>query len=209
MVNCILKDIRAAHLMRWPGQSMSLISNLRLLAFSPSLHFLMVHRMEHWLDSKERLTCISKWLVRIIKISLVPLILLNKIRFKGEIRCECDIDGGVCFSDQGHIIFGAIKAGTGTVINTRVTIGQNHIDGGLPKIGRNVWIGHDCVVYGDIIIGDGATLLPGTILTKSIPSGVVMQGNPARLKCRNFDNTKLRTLNTQDANNYIKITLGY
>lgn len=50
------------------------------------------------------------------------------------------------------------------MIGTRVTVGQSHIDGGLPEIGRNVCIGSDCVIYGAISIGDGGTLLPGTVL---------------------------------------------
>ena len=52
-------------------------------------------------------------------------------------------------------------------------------------------------------IGDGATLLPGTTLSKSIPSGVVMQGNPARMALGDFDNTPLRFQPELDSAEYI------
>jgi acetyltransferase-like isoleucine patch superfamily enzyme len=80
---------------------------------------------------------------------------------------------------------------------------MSHVNNGRPEIGRNVWIGSDCVVCGAITIGDGATLLPGTVLTKSIPAGVVMRGNPARLVLRNFDNSELRARQDIDAIQYV------
>jgi serine acetyltransferase len=207
-VSRVNKDISATHLRRWPGRPMTLTSRLWLLATSRSLQFLLLHRMEHWLYSRNVINGGHKWVMLFIRISLLPLILANKVLTKSEIRCDCEIEGGVCFSDQGYIIFGVLKAGTGTVIDTRVTIGQSHVDGGLPEIGRNVWIGSDCVVYGAISIGDGATLLPGTVLTKSIPAGVVMQGNPARLVCRDFDNSELRLYQNLDAMHYVKTKRG-
>jgi len=75
-------------------------------------------------------------------------------------------------------------------------------------LGVSVWIGADCVVYGAISIGDGATLLPGTVLVKSIPAGAVMMGNPARLVLRDFDNADLRAHQDIDVMGYIK-ALGY
>ena len=84
------------------------------------------------------------------------------------------------------------------MINSQVTVGISHVDNGVPEIGRNGWIGHDCVIYGPIIIGDGATVLPHTVLSKSIPAGVVVQGNPARLILKNFDNSLMRNYMDMD-----------
>jgi serine O-acetyltransferase len=131
------------------------------------------------------------------------ILVSSKIEIPYDNELEIEIEGGICFSDQGHIIFGPKKTGAGTVIGTRVTVGMGHADKGRPEIGRNVWIGSDCVVYGAISIGDGATLLPGTVLTKSIPPGVVVQGNPARLVLRNFDNSELRNRQDVDAMRYV------
>lgn len=174
---------------------MTLTSRAWLLGSSPGLRLILMHRIDHWsyLKRKEGDWRAWLWLVMLIPLGLLKLVI--KFNAKSDICNDCEIEGGIIFSDQGHIIFGARKTGAGTVIGTRVTVGMNLADDmERPVIGRNVWIGSDCVVYGAISIGDGATILPGTVLTKSIPAGVVMQGNPARLVLRNFDNTGLRAL---------------
>ena len=204
----VLRDIDVAHRRRWPNRPMSLASSSWLLAISPGLRLMLIHRIAHWLYLKRKNDGGRKWLWRVMLIPLGLLKLAIKINTKSDIRNDCEIEGGVCFSDQGHIIFGARKTGAGTVIGTRVTVGMSHIDNGVPEIGRNVWIGSDCVVYGAINIGDGATLLPGTVLTKSTPPGVVMRGNPARLMLRNFDNSELRESQDVDAMQYVNAKLG-
>lgn len=47
-------------------------------------------------------------------------------------------------------------------------------------IGRNVWIGGHAIVMPGVNIGDGAVVLPGSIVVKDVPSGIVVGGNPAR-----------------------------
>jgi serine acetyltransferase len=163
-----------------------------LVLSSRGLWLALVHRLSHrwvtsWIASGQR-----DLRLRLIALPLSFLEWLIKVATKSDILGRSDIDGGVHFADEGCIIFGARRMGSGTVIGARTTIGMSLADGGLPEVGQNVWIGDDCVVYGAISIGDGATLLPGTALTRSIPAGVVMQGNPARLALRTFDNTVLR-----------------
>lgn len=204
----VSKDIGIAHLRHWPNRPMSPASCLRLLAVSPGLRVILIHRLAHWLYLKHKHGGKLKWLWRIMAIpaGLLKLVLM-KIATKSDISKDCEFEGGVSFSDQGNIIFGARKTGAGTVIGTRVTVGMNHIDMGRPEIGRNVWIGSDCVVFGAISIGDGATLLPGTVLSKSIPAGVVLQGNSPRLVLRNFDNSELRERQDLDVMQYMDAQL--
>lgn len=208
IVNRISKDIDLAHLRRWPGLPMSRVSRLRLLATSPGLRLMLIHRIDRWLHLKRELGGWQAWFWLLMTIPFKPLMFAVKVDTKSEIDSSSDIDGGVCFSDQGHIVFGARKTGSGTVIGTRVTIGVNHVNNECPKIGRNVWIGADCVVYGAITIGDGATLLPGTVLAKSIPANVVMLGNPARLVLMNFDNSELRKRQNIDPIQYVSAKNG-
>lgn len=205
----ISKDFDIAHERRWPGRPMTPASRLRLLMDSPGLRIILVYRLAHWLYWQHKNYGKLKWLWHILSVptGLLKLALM-KLSTQSDIAKDCEIDGGVSFSDQGNIIFGAKKAGSGTVIGTRVTVGMNHADMGRPEIGRNVWIGSDCVIFGAITIGDGATLLPGTVLSKSIPPGVVMQGNCPRLVLRNFDNTELRKLQDLDAAQYVDAHRG-
>lgn len=170
MLRDLVADIDCTHRRRWPQRRIGLLSRLGMLASSPGLWVLAVHRIAH--RYRRRL---------LARLLLAPLKWLVMVRTKCEIGNAAHIEPGVCLSDHGHIVFGAERAGSGTVIGTRVTIGRRLADAAHPTLGRNVSIGDDCVVYGPIHIGDGAILRPGTVLTKSVPPGAVVQGNPARL----------------------------
>lgn len=142
-----------------------------------------------------------------MRLTAVPHGILDyavKVCSKTDVPAHCDIEAGVAFSDEGGIVLGARKLGAGTVIGPRTTIGMRLADGGLPEVGRNVWIGADCIVYGPIAIGDHSTLLPGTVLTRTVPPGVLMGGNPARVVMPAFDNTALRERVDVDALEYLR-----
>lgn len=48
------------------------------------------------------------------------------------------------------------------------------------EIGDNVWIGANVVVLPGVSIGSGAVIGAGSVVTKSIPAGMVAVGNPCR-----------------------------
>ncbi len=204
-MNLLSKDIEIVHRRRWPDRHMSLASCLWLLASSPGLRLMLMYRFVRWSFLKRKSGNWPVWIWPLMALPLAPLKLAIKFNSKGDICHDIEIEDGVCFSDHGYIIFGALKTGSGTIIGSRVTFGIKHAGRGRPKIGRNVWIGSDCVVYGNIYIGDGATLLPGTVLTKSVPENVVMQGNPAQLVLRNFDNSELRNRQDMEAMQYVNV----
>ena len=114
-------------------------------------------------------------------------ILLFLGAYLSYVIAKCDIfptaliESGVCLSNNGHIICGARVIGAGTLIHDHVTIGMNLFDSGTPEIGRNVWIGPWSIIYGNIKVGDGVTILPNTVLTKSVPDGVIGSGSPCLL----------------------------
>jgi serine O-acetyltransferase len=141
------------------------------------------------------------WTPRTVVLKLV--LLLGRIMAitcaKSDISESACIDGGVYLSDNGYLIVGPRRLGRGSMIHQRVTIGAKAGAGPIkPSIGENVWIGPDCVIYGDITIGDGATILPGTVLSMNVPPRAVAAGNPATIIAREFDNAGLRrTLHTE------------
>lgn len=45
----------------------------------------------------------------------------------------------------------------------------------------DVWIGPGVVIFKGVHIGRGAWIAPGSIVTRSVPAGVCVGGNPARL----------------------------
>lgn len=202
MVRRLAKDIDFAHRRRWPGRRTTMASRLWLLASSSGTWLMLIHRASHWLHTRRTAGGPQAWRWRILAVALAPPKWAIQVRAKSEITNDSQIDPGVCFSDQGNIIFGAESTGAGTVIGPRVTVGICLADNRRPEIGPNVWIGPDCIIYGAISIGEGATLLPGTVLTKSIPPRVVVHGNPARILLRDFDNTLLRERPESDALNH-------
>ena len=49
------------------------------------------------------------------------------------------------------------------------------------RIGDDVWVGSHVVVLDGITVGDRAVLAAGAVITKDVPAGAVVGGNPAKL----------------------------
>jgi len=49
------------------------------------------------------------------------------------------------------------------------------------SVGNNVWIGAQVCVLPGVTIGDGTVIAAGSVVTKSIPPGVVAAGNPCKV----------------------------
>ncbi len=90
------------------------------------------------------------------------------------------------FQDQG-----GITIGNGVLIGHNVTLATlNHDERPefrqniFPKpieIGNNVWIGSDCTILPGVVIGDGAIIGAGSVVTKSVPKNSIAVGNPAKI----------------------------
>lgn len=48
------------------------------------------------------------------------------------------------------------------------------------RIGRNVWIGAGALILPGVTIGDDALIGAGSVVTRDVPAGVTVAGNPAR-----------------------------
>lgn len=190
MLRDLQQDVDYYHRLNFPDRTPTLCSKLRVIFRSRGLFVLAVHRMLHaYLGLRPRGP-----LRFLLKVSCLPAMgrYLVRVLAKSELVAEAAVDGGVYLADAGYLIVGARSIGAGTIIHERVTIGQRHADGGMPHIGPNVWIGPDCVIYGNITIGAGVTVLPHTVVSQNVPAGAVVQGNPPHLVRRNFDNSLLR-----------------
>lgn len=186
----IRADCRFYLTLRHPG-SAGTVRGLLTCLRSRGLLLLAVHRLCHYYyglrpRSRSLSTTVLRFLILIGRAFAIVLA-------KSDISRAAEIDEGVHLSDGGQLIIGARRIGRGTVIHDRVTIGvKAGGEGVMPIVGENVWIGSDCVIYGDIAIGDGATILPETVLSMNVPSRAVVAGNPGRIIAREFDNATLR-----------------
>lgn len=108
----------------------------------------------------------------------------------GDVRTGRDCTINVYTVVRGKITMGdAVRIGAHTSI-----LGFNHTmtDPDLEvfrqpistrgiTIGSDVWIGSNVVIVDGVTIGDKAMLAAGAVVTKDVPAGAVVGGNPARL----------------------------
>lgn len=186
------QDLRLLHRLRLGEGPVTVPGGLRLLLTSRGLLVLAAHRLRHRcyelrLDGSRG----PRWLA--LRLQLLLGDPLTMILAKADIQAFCQVEPGVVLSDLGHLVIGARRIGAGSIIHDHVTIGLDVTRTGweTPNIGRSVWIGPNCVIHGNIDIGDGSTIMPNTVLSKNVPERTVVMGNPARFVMRDFDNTAL------------------
>lgn len=61
------------------------------------------------------------------------------------------------------------------------------LENGKPvRIGANVWVGGGAIILPGITIGDDAIIGAGSIVTRDVPAGATVAGNPARFLTRSI-----------------------
>jgi serine acetyltransferase len=155
------------------------------------LWLLTFHRIGYYCASRRRVRSPIWWLVRVCK-SIGTC--FGVLACRSAVSADCEIPGSVYLPNQGYLMCGARSIGAGSLIHQRCTFGYSVARGdeGRPDIGKQVWIGPDCIIAGSLTVGDGATILPGSFLTFSVAPRAVVKGNPARIVQENFDNSALR-----------------
>lgn len=112
----------------------------------------------------------------------------------------CEFGKNITLGNDLYINFGCtildcgqVTIGNNTLIGPNVSMySANHsldaeerIAGALiPKpitIGNRVWIGGGTIILGGVEIGDDTVIGAGSVVNRSIPSGVVAAGNPCRV----------------------------
>lgn len=71
--------------------------------------------------------------------------------------------------------------------NIMRTVASDYDSFGKVNIGNNVYIGNNSLILPGVEIGNDCLVAAGSVVTKSIPSGNVVGGNPARIICKTSD----------------------
>lgn len=103
--------------------------------------------------------------------------------FNSRIPSNVVIGKGSKFAYQGLstlLVKGTI-IGSNCIIGMRVTTGRKFPYKNVPNIGNNVWIGVNSVIIGPVIIEDNVIVAPNSLVNKSVPTGAIIAGNPAKI----------------------------
>lgn len=104
-----------------------------------------------------------------------------------EILTPCNkIGAGLIVYHNLGAVLRAKEIGEDVTISQGVTIGEgggwNSKDSNnIPTIGNRVLIATNAIVIGNVTIGDDSIIGAGAVITKDVPSGVVVVGNPQRI----------------------------
>ena len=113
----------------------------------------------------------------------------------------CDYGQNIFMGSKVFLNFGCvlldvcrIEIGDGTQIGPAVQIyAADHprdaetrrrgLECGKPvTIGRNVWIGGGALIMPGVVVGDNAVIGAGSVVTRDVAAGMIVMGNPARVK---------------------------
>lgn len=133
------------------------------------MHSVMkLHKLSHKLH--------KKGLHRLAKLVWIVI----RIIFASDIPPSVEFGDGVQLfhNGLGCVIHRHARIGEGTYIYQNVTIGGsgNCKNNGVPKIGKNVFIGAGAVLIGDIEIGNNVVIGANTLVNKSIEDNSLVIG---------------------------------
>ncbi len=123
---------------------------------------------------------------------------------RGFVVRGCQIRSEIGAVEDGELVIGDdvfVNQGCSIVALHRISIGDNCLIGeftsildtdfhelasgmgvrtGAVEIGRNVFIGRNCILLPGVSIGDNSVIGAGSVVTRSVPANCVFAGNPAR-----------------------------
>ena len=111
----------------------------------------------------------------------------------GALGEEVRVTGKVIFGTEPDLIFigSRVLIAHGVIFLTHDGASGHLFPGEMPPgtawgeihVGSDVFIGVNAIIMRDVRIGDRCAIAAGAVVTKDVPSGTVVGGNPARHIC--------------------------
>jgi serine O-acetyltransferase len=156
-------------------------SCIRGIFLNPGTWAVLSYRLCRWIYLCRTPNIVKKFLGLGTTLLQVWIAVLTNI----DIPPSAEIGPGLLIPHTGFIVVaGGAKVGRNCTLAQGVTIGHR-LGGqnskiGAPVIGDRVYVGPSAVVIGNLTIGNDALIGAGAIVTRSVPPGGVVVGNPAR-----------------------------
>lgn len=105
-----------------------------------------------------------------------------------DLPWETEIGPGLAITHGwGLVVAPSARIGANVTVFHGVTIGRKddiaddgtRVEGGAPTIGDGAWIGPHAIIIGPVMVGAGARVAGGSVVTKDVPAGSLVAGNPA------------------------------
>jgi serine O-acetyltransferase len=159
-----------------------------ILLNAHALQGIAVYRFGAWAISAQRPKLIRFPLRAVYHVLNTSTIMMWGV----HIDPRAQIDGGLYIGHTGGVLIGAIRMGRDCNIAHNVTIGRraDEHSSGLPTFGERVWIGAGSVLFGGIVVGDGAMVAPLTVVSRNVAPRSLVAGNPMKIIRQDYDNTK-------------------
>lgn len=197
------------------GSSTGALSAMEVLALDAERYYALICSGRHtpqnalrlWLTNAE-FRCVMSYRLRQAAgelyrrnrmLGLLPLALAASWRRRVSSRRHVHLSAGARIGPGLYlmhaygIMVGPSPIGANCIIHQNVTIGDRVAGGDnrVPRLGNNVWIGPGATITGDITIGDDVTISAGSVISKSVPDGCLVAGNPGRVIQMDYDNRSL------------------
>ena len=127
---------------------------------------------------------VQRWLY-LHKVPILPKLiqLLIFLFFNSKITADSEIGKGtycVCRGIATVLIPGTV-IGENCVLGLRFSTVRKFPYKDVPKLGNNVWCGPNVVIAGPVVIEDNVIIAGNSFVDKSVPSGSIVAGTPARI----------------------------
>jgi len=119
------------------------------------------------------------------RIPIIPSLIQGLIffLFNSKVTPDTYIGKGSYFVCKGIsvVLIPGTVIGLNSVIGLRFSTVRLFPYKSVPKIGNDVWIGPNVIVAGPVKIEDNVIIAGNSFLNKSVPSGAIVGGNPAKI----------------------------